>query len=163
MRKTTQQKGIIFSVAFFFFTAFVFEQSSQYQDYSVFAVPVAHADDDEDEEDDDEDEDEDEGNEGRYEQKTVKVKPVYKTVYVEKVTITLDPIFTRDTDRDLIVDGLDPHPTISEKEYFTDDDEDGIANAFDMHEDEDDFAYYEQEDDANENGILDSYEVVAVD
>lgn len=120
-------------------------------------VSVAHADDGESD---------DEGGDDNYsssattstEQKTVKVKPVYETVLVEKIITTLDPIFTTDTDKDGIVDGLDPHPTVPEKEYFTDDDNDGVANAFDMHEGEDDFAYYEQENDTNENGILDSYE-----
>ncbi|MDD2766947.1 MAG: hypothetical protein PHH40_04300 [Candidatus Moranbacteria bacterium] len=136
--------------------------SLSFQSYIKQIVPVAYADDDEDEDEDDDEEDEDEDYEERYEQKVVKVKPVYKTVYVEKVVITLDPIFTKDTDRDSIVDGLDPHPTISEKEFFTDDDNDGIANAFDTHKDEDDFAYYEQENDENGNGILDSYEIVAI-
>lgn len=129
-------------------------------------ISIASADDEEGDEDEkDEEDDDDGGNDDNYssseEQKTVKVKPVYETVLKEKVIMTLDPIFTTDTDKDGIVDGLDPHPAVPESEYFTDDDVDGIANAFDMHKDEDDFAYYEQENDENGNGILDSYEAVA--
>lgn len=125
---------------------------------------VAYADDEEDEEDEDEDEGEDD--EGEYNApstKTTKVKntPTYKTVLVTKVVTTLDPVFTTDQDGDRIVDGLDPHPRVHEREYFTDIDDDGIANAFDKHSGEDDFAYYEQENDENENGILDSYELMA--
>lgn len=87
-----------------------------------------------------------------------KSTPTYKTVYVTKVITTLDPKFTTDTDKDGIVDGLDPHPTIPESEFFTDDDNDGVPNAFDLHPGEDDYAYFEQDQDANGNGILDSFE-----
>ncbi|OIP60390.1 MAG: hypothetical protein AUK19_00175 [Candidatus Moranbacteria bacterium CG2_30_45_14] len=125
-------------------------------------ISIASADDEKDEED----EEDDRGGNDNYststaKQKEEKVKPVYRTVMVQKIITVLDPIFTVDTDTDGVVDGLDPHPTIPEKEFFTDDDNDGIANAFDAHVGEDDFAYYEQENDENGNGILDSYEAVA--
>jgi hypothetical protein len=94
---------------------------------------------------------------------SVKVKstPTYKKVLVTKVITTLDPQFKTDQDKDGIVDGLDPHPTVSETEFFTDDDNDGVANAFDKHPKEDDYAYFEQDQDANGNGVLDSYEAFA--
>jgi len=159
-----QVKSVVFFSVFVMFLGMSFSHYSfSEKGYRDVFIPTVYADDDDDEEDDDDDEeDDDESYEKAYETKKIKVKPVYRTVYVEKVVITLDPVFTRDTDRDGIVDGLDPHPNLSEKEFFTDDDNDGVANAFDMYKGEDDFAYYEQENDTNQNGILDSYEAMAL-
>lgn len=127
----------------------------------VFISPVYAEDEDEDEEEEEEDEDEGE-DEDEYEDasKSSKTKnvPIYETVLVTKTITTLDPIFMTDQDGDLLVDGLDPHPTVHEREYFTDDDGDSAPNAFDMHPGDDDFSYYEGENDENRNGILDSYE-----
>lgn len=121
----------------------------------------------EDEEDDEEDDDEDSGtttssSSSGTSSGSTKAVTTYKTVYVDEVVTTLDPIYTTDTDKDGLVDGLDPHPTIVESEYFTDIDGDGVPNAFDRHHDEDDFIYFEEEVDTNNNGVLDSYEPVAV-
>lgn len=121
-------------------------------------IPLAYAEDD----DEAEYEDEEGTNEVTSPQPIpeVKIVPTYETVLVTKIITTLDPIFTTDQDRDQLVDGLDPHPTIHEREYFTDDDDDSVPNAFDRYPDDDDFVYYEEESDENENGILDSYEAV---
>ncbi len=149
------------SMSFFFVGAFaLWSVSFSPMNQKGIIVSIVHADDGEDYGDEGDD-DYSSSETVSTKQKTVKAKPVYETVLVEKVITTLDPIFTIDTDKDGLVDGLDPHPTVPESEYFTDDDNDGIANAFDMHIGEDDFAYYEQENDENGNGILDSYEAMA--
>jgi len=166
MYKKQAIKTVFFSIFVMFFGMSFSDYRLSGKEYMNILIPPVYADDDDDDDDEDEDDDEheddDEDYEEEYETKKIKVKPVYRTVYVEKVVVTLDPVFTRDTDRDGIVDGLDPHPNISEKEFFTDDDNDGVANVFDMYKGEDDFAYYEQENDTNQNGILDSYEAMAL-
>lgn len=122
-------------------------------------APVYADDDDEEDEHEDEDEDEHRSSTKQSSSKiSTKSTPIYKTVLVTKVISTLDPAFKTDQDRDGLVDGLDPHPTVHEKEYFTDDDDDSVPNAFDLHPGEDDFVYYEEESDVNSNGIIDSYE-----
>lgn len=129
--------------------------------YENVMVSSVYAEDDEEDEEDEEDDDNYSATTDTSSSSTstkTKSTPTYKTVYVTKVITTLDPKFTTDTDKDGIVDGLDPHPTISEIEFFTDDDNDGIPNAFDTHPGEDDYAYFEQDQDANNNGILDSFE-----
>ncbi len=75
---------------------------------------------------------------------------------VRYVTV-VDPGFDRDTDGDLLVDALDPDPTIKQQEFFTDDDGDSVPNALDKHKGEDDLVYISFED-TNNNGILDSLE-----
>lgn len=128
------------------------------------SIPMAYADDDEGESGDDDDSEDGGKNDDNYSEsqsvKVEKVKPIYKTILVPVVKITLDPIFTIDSDWDGLFDGIDPHPKMHEREYFTDDDEDGVANAFDVFKGEDDFTYYDQETDINENGIIDSYETM---
>jgi|GEM_PF-902109 len=166
MKKNFRQKTTWLIILLFSGAALFGWNTSLYQALrgAALAIPLAYAKDD-----DDEDEYEDErDDEGEYEAsltstKTTKVKttPTYKTVLVTKVITTLDPKFTTDQDGDRIVDGLDPHPSVDEREYFTDADDDGIANAFDRHPDEDDFAYYEEENDENGDGVLDSYEFMA--
>jgi len=124
-------------------------------------VGVALADEDgegeEDEDDDDEDEDESEDREKRKE--TIPVTR-YEVRQVARVVTVLAPEYGRDTDGDLLVDGIDPNPLIHQKEYFTDADDDGIPNVFDRFSGEDDFSYFE-EDDADQDGILDTYERLA--
>lgn len=156
MKKNTKQSAVWF-IALLFFTV---AQSGWIQRviHGEYFTSTAYAEDDEDDEGD---EDEDGVSSATTStSSTAKTKKVitYKTVYVEKIITTLDPVFTTDRDNDGIVDGLDPHPGVHEREYFTDTDDDGIPNAFDKYHDEDDFNYYEQETDTNENGILDSYE-----
>lgn len=120
-------------------------------------ISPVYAEDEDEEEDEEEEEDEDEYEDEPKSSKTKNI-PTYETVLVTKTITTLDPIFTTDQDKDLLVDGLDPHPTVHEQEYFTDDDGDSVPDAFDMHPGDDDFSYYEGENDENGNGILDSYE-----
>ncbi len=118
-------------------------------------VSVVHADDDEDE---DEDEEEDKDDDKKKE--TVEVTR-YEVRQVVRTVVVLAPEYETDTDGDLLVDGVDPDPRVHQREYFTDTDDDGIPNVFDRHHGEDDFAYYDGEDDADSNGLLDSYERLA--
>ncbi|MDO8565866.1 MAG: hypothetical protein Q7S04_01605 [Candidatus Moranbacteria bacterium] len=169
MKKIFQKKKIWFVVLFFSGVAIISWNSVLHQALrGETFVAVAHAEDDEDEYEDENENDDNYSSDTQSpvtssSTKTTKVKsvPTYKTVLVTKVVTTLDPQFTTDRDGDRIVDGLDPHPSVHEREYFTDVDDDGIADAFDEHSGEDDFAYYEQENDENQNGILDSYELMA--
>lgn len=163
MKENKQQRIVLFLGGVLFLMNFLGSNNLFHQVvHEDILISSVYAEDDEDENEDDDEEDDDNHTASTTsttkEIKTIKTKPVYKTVYFTNVIATLDPIFTTDTDKDGIVDGLDPHPTVSEKEYFTDEDDDGIANAFDMYGGEDDYAYYEQDNDTNGNGILDSYE-----
>jgi len=142
-----------------------------YQEVRVSDAPpeilvsrVALADDDEEDEEDDEDEedgdDEDDASDSRSAQSKETVLTTYRLV--EKTVTVLDEKFRTDTDGDLLVDGLDPHPTVPEKEYFTDDDEDAVPNALDVYPGEDDFFIFEDTDDQDGDGILDSFQVSAL-
>lgn len=131
---------------------------------------IANADEDEEEEDEDEDEDDDDDDddededEEEYQETTSKpkkIKVIQQVVEYKPVTETVivtEEAYAKDSDGDLLVDALDPDPLIAQSEYFTDIDDDGVPNAIDRYHDEDDFAYYEMETDADNNGILDSYE-----
>lgn len=86
-------------------------------------------------------------------QNVTEYKPVSKTVMVTPEE------YQRDSDVDGLVDAIDPSPFIKQSEFFTDIDGDGVPNALDRHHDEDDFSFFDGiETDANNNGILDSYE-----
>lgn len=165
MKKIFRKNKIWFAALFFSGVAIISWNSVLHQALRGESfVTVAHAEDDEDEyENDDNYSSNTQPSVTPSSTKTTKVKsvPAYKTVLVTKVITTLDPKFTTDRDGDGIVDGFDPHPSVHEREYFTDADDDGVANAFDEHSGEDDYAYYEQENDENQNGILDSYELMA--
>lgn len=76
---------------------------------------------------------------------------------IQKVTVT-PPEFLSDRDGDQLVDALDPDPDHPQSEYFTDDDSDGIANIADQFPGQDDLSVFTNETDANDNGIIDSYE-----
>lgn len=133
----------------------------------VFAEDDEDEEDEEDEEDDeDEEEEEDEDEEDEDEDEDGDTKKSYQesviTTYrlVEKTVTTLDEKFKLDTDGDLLVDGLDPHPTVPESAYFSDDDEDAVPNALDKYPDEDDFFLFQDEDDQDKDGILDAFSSV---
>lgn len=86
-------------------------------------------------------------------QDVVEYRAVTKTV-----TVT-DEAYTTDSDGDLLMDAIDPNPSVRQSEYFTDIDKDSVPNAFDKHHDEDDFAFFDDvETDENNDGILDSYQ-----
>jgi len=102
----------------------------------------------EEEDEDEEEEDEDDSKK----KTTTKQEVVYETRFIN------DPPFLVDTDKDGLVDGVDPEPKSDFREYFTDKDGDGVPNAFDRYHDEDDFSYHDREGDENNNGISDSYE-----
>jgi hypothetical protein len=119
------------------------------------------AEDDEDEEDEEEeyeDEDEYEGYEEEYYYEEV---PAEEEVLVPVPSVTYvwayDTGFDVDTDKDGLVDAIDPNPTIHEKLLYTDSDNDSVPDALDKIPNEDDFLY-QQDTDENNNGILDSYE-----
>lgn len=128
-------------------------------------IDTVFADDDDDDKDEDED-DEDEDDEGEDEdddreerRETISVTR-YEVRQVSRVVTVLAPEYEKDTDGDLLVDGIDPNPLVHQREYFTDTDSDGVPNVFDRFSGEDDFAYFE-EDDADQDGILDTYERLA--
>jgi len=145
-----------------------------YQEVRVSDAPpeilvsrVALADDDEEEDEEDEENDEDEEDDDEDDasgSRLASSKETVLTTYrlVEKTVTVLDEKFRTDTDGDLLVDGLDPHPTVPEKEYFTDDDEDAVPNALDVYPGEDDFFIFEDTDDQDGDGILDSFQVSAL-
>ena len=85
------------------------------------------------------------------ETKVVVEETIYKTITV------YEPGYDVDTDGDKLVDAIDPDPLVSQLEYFTDSDNDGVPNVLDEHKGEDDFKY-KPDTDTNNNGILDSYE-----
>ncbi len=134
-------------------------------------VKTVQAEDDEHEEEQEEEHNEeerrDEDHEVRYETVTeeagnvilvpegeiVSSEPEYKLVSV------VDPGFDVDTDKDGLVDALDPNPTVPQQLFFTDTDKDGVADANDEYPGDDDFKYVEFED-INTNGILDSFETL---
>lgn len=135
---------------------------SFYQNNTLPFFTSALADEEEDEdEDEDEDEEEDEDEDERPKSSTKTINVIQEVIEYKPVTetvIVLDEAYQKDTDGDRLVDAVDPNPLIQQSEYFTDTDADGVPNALDQHHDEDDFAYYEFETDANNNGIIDSYE-----
>lgn len=135
----------------------VLQQFSGSDRYDLSVVPIVQAEDDE-EEDEEEDEDDDERSSPSSSTTETQVITTYEVRNVEKTISTLDPKFTEDHDGDGLVDGIDPHMTVNEKEFFTDNDGDSVANALDKYPGIDDFFSYTDEDDANENGILDFYE-----
>lgn len=156
LRGLPERSAVIFGT--FLVATLILPADANFRIGEKFFVPAAHAEEedeeDEEEEGDDRDEKEDNAKEAvevtRYE-----VRQVVQTVAV------LAPEYETDTDGDLLVDGVDPNPRVHQREYFTDTDGDGIPNVFDRHHDEDDFAYYDGEDDADSNGLLDSYERLA--
>lgn len=116
-------------------------------------LPVAWAEDDEDEEEED-DEDEDEGEE-RSSEPVEKIVTTYQKV--QRTVVVLDEKFRKDTDGDMLVDGLDPDPTVSQFAYFMDDDEDAVPNALDRYPGEDDFFTFDDAEDQDHDGIIDAF------
>ncbi len=133
---------------------------------SVFAEDEDEEDEDREEEDADDEEDEDDDYEYEDEEE---YEYIYESVPIEdaatEATGTAEIIYTEvldagygtDTDGDLLVDAIDPNPTIPQKELFTDDDNDGVPNANDVYKNDDDFKYLEYSD-TNNNGVLDMLE-----
>lgn len=156
-RSLSERFAVIFGV--FLAALLVFPVDADVRIGERSLVSVVHADDDEDEDEyEDEGEEEDEDDDKKKE--TVEVTR-YEVRQVVRTVAVLAPEYEMDTDGDLLVDGIDPDPKVHQREYFTDTDGDGIPNVFDRHHDEDDFAYYDGEDDADSNGLLDSYERLA--
>jgi len=154
----------IFSFGVFMAAAVFWHQKEQEMSVLLFSRVVLADDGGEDGEDEEDKEDENK-REAKNKDNTskasnkVKIKESVITTYqlVEKTVTILDEKFRIDTDGDLLVDGLDPHPTVPESEYFTDDDEDAIPNAVDRYPGEDDFFVFGDEDDRNRDGLLDSF------
>lgn len=132
---------------------------------TLVSARTVFADDDRDDEEDEGDKEDEENSENKSSVKssrTLTTKESVITTYrlVEKTVTFLDEKFKIDTDGDLLVDGLDPHPTIPEPAFFTDDDEDAVPNALDKYPDEDDFFLFQDEDDQDKDGILDAFSSV---
>ena len=116
---------------------------SQWQGWGIprafLFSPIVLAGEDDEDEDEENEEDDDTGNSAtspgvkRSSSATTIMQTVTKQVTVYETRLMNDPEFLVDTDGD------------------------GVPNAFDKHHDEDDFAYHD-DDDADKNGILDSYE-----
>jgi len=131
---------------------------------SISGLTVVTADDDEDDdEDEDEDEDEDDEDDDEDERYEDSYETVEEYIVVEEpapiisyITV-FDAGYDKDTDGDSLVDALDPNPTVKESQFFTDDDKDGISNAYDTFPNEDDFLYLEFIDE-NANGLIDDLE-----
>lgn len=109
-----------------------------------------------------EEEKEDEEEENAYSQKSdssskTETITTYETRLIQKKVLVTPPEYRVDTDKDGLVDGIDPDSKVPQQEYFTDTDGDGVPNAFDRHHDEDDWAYVEDTD-ADADGLLDGYE-----
>lgn len=131
-----------------------------------------HEEDHEDEDHEDEDEHRSSNNDTQYVEYVVyegKEIPTYEnsqpqtitetvTVPVIKTITVIDDGYDIDTDGDLLVDAIDPHPEIHEKLLFTDTDNDGVPDATDAYPDEDDFLYILFPDE-NQNGISDFLEL----
>ncbi len=136
---------------------------ASYQIGMMFAAsswfPTAWADDDdEDEDDDDEDENEDDDEDEDDEKESKPVEKIITTYQqVQRTVVVLDEKFRIDTDGDLLVDGLDPDPAVSQLAYFMDDDEDAVPNALDRFPGADDFFAFEDSDDQDGDGILDAF------
>ncbi len=123
---------------------------------------IAYADDHEDEEDEEEHEDEDDDDDDDDEkssntEETVEYETVEEPIIVQTTTVVVSQGFDVDTDGDKLVDKIDPNPTILEIELFTDDDLDGVPNAYDHFQGEDDYTFVEFVD-TNSNGIVDDLE-----
>ena len=119
-------------------------------------VSTAWADDYEDEDDEEDDDREDEK---KSSSKQETVTRTYTVIQKVPQTVVVTPVeFLSDRDGDLLVDALDPDPDTHQREYFTDDDGDRVANVNDRYPGRDDFSIFEDGTDVNANGIVDSYE-----
>ncbi len=123
-------------------------------------------DDDEDEEEeeeenedeeDEEDDDDDEREEEQVEYEIIEVPVEEEVVEPIRYVTVFDTGYNTDSDKDGLVDAIDPNPTIHEREFFTDSDGDGVANALDVYPNEDDYSMVEFTD-SNQNGIADEIE-----
>ncbi len=117
---------------------------------------IVYADEDEYEEEDEQEEEDEREEEYYYEE-----IPAEEEILVPAPSVTYvwmyDAGFDVDTDKDGLVDAIDPNPTTDEKLLFTDSDNDTVPDALDKKPNEDDFLFHEDTDE-NNNGILDSYE-----
>ncbi len=128
---------------------------------SIIKIAFAEREEPEDEDEDEEEEDDDDDDYDRDEEdenyENVETQPQTITVYKQEAIKIVEPGFDKDTDKDGLVDAIDPHLEIPESELFTDTDEDSIPNALDKYPNEDDLSYTEFLD-INENGIRDDIE-----
>lgn len=125
-------------------------------------------DDDDDEEDEEEEEDENEEEDDDDYEEYEETAPAPEEVTYEEVLVYPAPQVTYiwvydsgydiDTDKDGLVDAIDPDPNVDQRLYFTDTDSDGVADASDKYPTENDF-YMSEDTDTNNNGIVDSIEL----
>ncbi|HLD51124.1 hypothetical protein A3K34_01620 [candidate division WWE3 bacterium RIFOXYC1_FULL_40_10] len=122
----------------------------------VYAEDDEEEDEDEDERERGEDDEDNEVEEWTEVVQLLQAEPDIPEQVVNYITV-VDSGYDRDSDKDGLVDALDPNPSILEKELFTDDDGDSVPNALDQKPGEDDFSLVDFED-LNTNGILDNLE-----
>lgn len=132
-------------------------------DTSIGIFSTVSADDDEYEDEDEGEDDEDDERVSRTTSSDTGAKTVTESVVeyrpVTRTVIVTEETYVSDADGDLLVDAIDPDPSVKQSEYFTDIDGDGVPNALDRHHDEDDFVFFDDSDtDDNGDGILDSYQ-----
>ncbi|NMB70419.1 hypothetical protein GYA27_04470 [candidate division WWE3 bacterium] len=158
---------LIFNVLFLFMLLFVVLLKQSVSDSKSFLstnkisfLGKVFAEDDDEEEDEEDEDEEDKDDDDEYEEEiiyeTVEI-PVVPFVPIQRYVTVVDQGYDIDTDKDGLVDALDPHPAVHEKELFTDEDNDGIPNALDKYKNEDDFLFIDFSDE-NDNGILDAFE-----
>ena len=157
---------IIFSITIF--TLFISLINSRDTLLNSGPQPVIAEDDDEDEDEDEEEDEREDEREDEYEDDDDYEYIEYVTEPSESTTtLEAEPVATYinvidngyeiDSDKDLLVDAIDPHPLIPEINFFTDSDSDTVADAYDSFSGKDDFIYIEFQD-LDGNGILDAIE-----
>jgi hypothetical protein len=133
--------------------------TSLYSLRQVYAERGEIEDEDEDSRDDERDEDDDDEYEYEYQyeefsENVVVYKPLEPVI---KYITVVEPGYGIDTDKDGLVDAIDPDPNIHQEEYFTDSDNDSVPDVLDAFPGEDDF-YYIEFIDENNNGVVDFFE-----
>ncbi|MDQ5981749.1 MAG: hypothetical protein QG570_506 [Patescibacteria group bacterium] len=154
----------LFSISIFILLISLVSSKDSY--LNVGPQPVIADHDDDYEEDEDEDEREEEDDDDDYEEddyyeyitepsenSTINTQETPTPTYIKVV----DQGYETDSDKDLLVDAIDPHPQIPEINFFTDSDGDTVSDAYDTYPGKDDFTYVEFQD-IDADGILDSIE-----
>lgn len=154
-----------------FGSAFALPSSSGSFSFTAWAREEDEEDEEEDEDEDEEDHEEEDEDEDDYVPASTKTtSPKTEKITVPKTIQTIvrqpvvetyietEPGYASDGDGDGIVDALDPDPAITQTAYFTDDDGDSVPNALDTWPGFDDLLAIDPMQDANKNGILDTYE-----
>ena len=154
----------LFSISIFILLISLVSSKDSYLNVGPQPV-IADHDDEDDDEDEDEREEEEYDDDDEYEdddyyeyieessEPTINEQPDPSPTYIK----VIDKGYETDSDKDLLVDAIDPHPQIPEINFFTDSDGDTVSDAYDTYPGKDDFTYVEFQD-IDADGILDSIE-----